>query len=253
MEKITSRSNGLLVHMKKLAASAAYRREQGVYLCDSPKLLAEALKWHAPVREIAVTADVPLPPLPETVRAVEIPEDVMSSISPMKSPQGALFTVTLPETAVPEALPGSRYMVLDGVQDPGNVGTLWRTADAFGADGMILLPGCADPWSPKTLRATMGACFRLPVWEGALGDLVPKLAQAGLPLYATALREDTVDLREMDLRRCAVAIGSEGRGVSQAVLEASAKTVKIPMAEQCESLNAAIAGAVVLWQMGFGR
>ena len=72
MEKITSRSNGLLVHMKKLAASAAYRREQGVYLCDSPKLLAEALKWHAPVREIAVTADVPLPPLPETVRAVEI-------------------------------------------------------------------------------------------------------------------------------------------------------------------------------------
>lgn len=96
MEKITSRSNGLLVHMKKLAASAAYRREQGVYLCDSPKLLAEALKWHAPVREIAVTADVPLPPLPETVRAVEIPEDVMSSISPMKSPQGALFTVTLP-------------------------------------------------------------------------------------------------------------------------------------------------------------
>lgn len=253
MEKITSRSNGLLVHMKKLAASAAYRREQGVYLCDSPKLLAEALKWHAPVREIAVTVDVPLPPLPETVRVVEIPEDVMSSISPMKSPQGALFTVTLPETAVPEALPGSRYMVLDGVQDPGNVGTLWRTADAFGADGMILLPGCADPWSPKTLRATMGACFRLPVWEGELGDLVPKLAQAGLPLYATALREDTVDLREMALRRCAVAIGSEGRGVSQAVLDASAKTVKIPMAEQCESLNAAIAGAVVLWQMGFGR
>ena len=143
--------------------------------------------------------------------------------------------------------------MLDGVQDPGTVGTLWRTADAFGADGMILLPGCADPWSPKTLRATMGACFRLPVWEGALGDLVPKLAQAGLPLYATALREDTVDLREMALRRCAVAIGSEGRGVSQAVLDASAKTVKIPMAEQCESLNAAIAGAVVLWQMGFGR
>ena len=79
MEKITSRSNGLLVHMKKLAASAAYRREQGVYLCDSPKLLAEALKWHAPVREIAVTAGVPLPPLPETVRAVEIPEDVIGA------------------------------------------------------------------------------------------------------------------------------------------------------------------------------
>ena len=164
MEKITSRSNGLLVHMKKLAASAAYRREQGVYLCDSPKLLAEALKWHAPVREIAVTADVPLPPLPETVRAVEIPEDVMSSISPMKSPQGALFTVTLPETAVPEALPGSRYMVLDGVQDPGNVGTILRTLDAFDFDGLLLLEGCADPWSVKTVRSSMGAVFRRPVW-----------------------------------------------------------------------------------------
>ena len=147
MEKITSRSNGLLVHMKKLAASAAYRREQGVYLCDSPKLLAEALKWHAPVREIAVTVGVPLPPLPETVRAVEIPEDVMSSISPMKSPQGALFTVTLPETAVPEALPGSRYMVLDGVQDPGNVA-----------------PSCGR-WMPLTLTAC--CCWRAAPTRGA--------------------------------------------------------------------------------------
>ena len=249
MEKITSRSNGLLVHMKKLAASAAYRREQGVYLCDSPKLLAEALKWHAPVREIAVTADVPLPPLPETVRAVEIPEDVMSSISPMKSPQGALFTVTLPETAVPEALPGSRYMVLDGVQDPGNVGTLWRTADAFGADGMILLPGCADPWSPKTLRATMGACFRLPVWEADLHTLQARLDEGGVPLYATALREDTEDLRAQDLRRCAVVIGSEGRGVSEETLALCGKTLKIPMRTRCESLNAAVAAAVVLWEM----
>ena len=182
-----------------------------------------------------------------------MPGDLLAALAPTQTPQGVLFLCQLPERALPEKLEGQRYLVLDGVQDPGNVGTLWRTADAFGADGMILLPGCADPWSPKTLRATMGACFRLPVWEGELGDLVPKLARAGLPLYATALREDTVDLREMDLRRCAIAIGSEGRGVSQAVLEASAKTVKIPMAEQCESLNAAIAGAVVLWQMGFGR
>ena len=191
--------------------------------------------------------------IPDGVRQVEVPGDLLAALAPTQTPQGVLFLCQLPERALPEKLEGQRYLVLDGVQDPGNVGTLWRTADAFGADGMILLPGCADPWSPKTLRATMGACFRLPVWEGELDDLVPKLAQAGLPLYATALREDTVDLREMDLCRCAIAIGSEGRGVSQAVLEASAKTVKIPMSEQCESLNAAIAGAVVLWQMGFGR
>lgn len=253
VETITSRQNPLMTHLRKLASSRSYRKKSGEYLCDGTKLLDEALKWGAPVQTAVFSDGVDIPALPDTVRAVRVSGDLMRSVSPMETPQGALFTVALPETKLPETLAGKHYLVLDGVQDPGNVGTLWRTADAFGADGMILLPGCADPWSPKTLRATMGACFRLPVWEGALDDLAPKLAQAGLPLYATALREDTVDLREMDLRRCAIAIGSEGRGVSQAVLDASAKTVKIPMAEQCESLNAAIAGAVVLWQMGFGR
>ena len=253
VETITSRQNPLMTHLRKLASSRSYRKKSGEYLCDGTKLLDEALKWGAPVQTAVFSDGVEIPTLPDTVRAVRVSEDLMRSVSPMETPQGVLFTVALPETKLPETLAGKHYLVLDGVQDPGNVGTLWRTADAFGADGMILLPGCADPWSPKTLRATMGACFRLPVWEGVLDDLVPKLAQAGLPLYATALREDTVDLREMDLRRCAIAIGSEGRGVSQAVLDASAKTVKIPMAEQCESLNAAIAGAVVLWQMGFGR
>lgn len=249
MEKITSRSNGLLVHMKKLAASAAYRREQGVYLCDSPKLLAEALKWHAPVREIAVTADVPLPPLPETVRAVEIPEDVMSSISPMKSPQGALFTVTLPETAVPEALPGSRYMVLDGVQDPGNVGTILRTADAFDCDGVFLVNACADPYSPKTARATMGAVFRRDVYQCTADELCALLQKCGLPLYGTALRNDTVSLRDAELSRAAVAVGSEGRGLSAEILSKCEKTIKIPMSPRCESLNAAVAASVVLWEM----
>lgn len=254
MERISSRKNSLCLRLRRLAADGKYRRETGCFLCDSPKLTAEALRWAADTVELVAAAPGLLPPdLPPGVRAVELTEDVMESVAPSKTPQGVLAVCRMRPAALPERLEGKRYVVLDGVQDPGNVGTLWRTADAFGADGMILLPGCADPWSPKTLRATMGACFRLPVWEGALDDLMPKLAQAGLPLYATALREDTVDLREMDLRRCAIAIGSEGRGVSQAVLEVSAKTVKIPMAEQCESLNAAIAGAVVLWQMGFGR
>ena len=118
--------------------------------------------------------------------------------------------------------------------------------------GMFLLPGCAEPFAPKTVRATMGACFRLPVWEGKLEDLLPRLARAGLPLYATALGEDTQDIRTLPLGRAAVVIGSEGRGVSPAVLAASEKTLQIPMTERCESLNAAAAGTVVLWQMGFG-
>ena len=250
MEKITSRSNGLLVHMKKLAASAAYRREQGVYLCDSPKLLAEALKWHAPVREIAVTVDVPLPPLPETVRVVEIPEDVMSSISPMKSPQGALFTVTLPETAVPEALPGSRYMVLDGVQDPGNVGTIIRTADAAGLNGVLLSNQCADVFSPKVLRATMGSIFRmnLRTTDDLPGELT-KLREKGYSILSSQLDGTPFYERQDVAERFALIIGNEGNGVSEQVQQTATHRVRLPMRGGAESLNAAIAAAIMMYEL----
>ena len=174
----------------------------------------------------------------------------MASISPVKTPQGVLFTCRLPQAPLPRTLTGRRYVLLDGVQDPGNVGTVWRTADAFGAAGLFLLPGCAEPFAPKTVRATMGACFRLPVYETAADGLAPWLGEQGLPLYATALREDTVDLRQADLSRCAVVIGSEGRGISDGLLSQCEKTLKIPMRARCESLNAAAAATVVLWEMG---
>lgn len=183
------------------------------------------------------------------VRLATVPGDVMASISPMESPQGALFLCKQPENALPDRLEGNRYLILDGLQDPGNVGTIWRTADAFGADGLILVNGCADPWNPKTVRATMGACFRLPVLELAAGDLPALLERSALPLYATALREDTVDIKTTDLKRSAVVIGSEGHGVSQELLALSRRTLKIPMRARCESLNAAAAAAVVLWEM----
>ena len=190
-----------------------------------------------------------LPELPSAVRRVEVPADLLRSLSTTETPQGVLFLCRTPDLALPERLTGGRYMVLDGVQDPGNLGTVWRTADAFGADGLVLVHSCADPWSPKTVRATMGACFRLPVWEADLHTLQARLDEGGVPLYATALREDTEDLRAQDLRRCAVVIGSEGRGVSEETLALCGKTLKIPMRTRCESLNAAVAAAVVLWEM----
>ena len=241
-----------MTQIRRLTASRSHRREQGLFLGDGVKLLEEALKWHAPLDTVMLTEGVDIPDLPDGVRLVQVPRDVMASLSPMESPPGALCLCRTGETAPPERLPGERSLVLDGVQDPGNVGTVWRTADAFGAAGLFLLPGCAEPFAPKTVRATMGACFRLPVGEGKLEDLLPRLARAGLPLYATALGEDTQDIRTLPLGRAAVVIGSEGRGVSPAVLAASEKTLQIPMTERCESLNAAAAGTVVLWQMGFG-
>ena len=253
METITSRTNPLITHIRKLTADRKLRRQEGVMVCEGPKMLAEALRWGARLETVVWQAGTKTHlALPAGVRQVAVPGDLLRSVAPTQTPQQVLFLCALPDHTLPETLAGRRYLVLDGLQDPGNVGTLWRTADAFGADGLILLPGCADPWNPKTLRATMGACFRLPVWEGELTELLPRLKQAGLPLYATALREDTVDVREIALDRAAVVIGSEGRGVSREVLAASERTVKIPMTDRCESLNAAAAGAVLLWQMGFG-
>jgi TrmH family RNA methyltransferase len=143
--------------------------------------------------------------------------------------------------------------VLDGVQDPGNVGTILRTADAFSLDGLFLVNACADLYSPKTVRASMGAVFRCPVWSCGAEELGGLLAQSGIPLYGAALRCDTEDVRSVDFSRAAVAIGSEGQGLSRELLSLCSRTVRIPMNSRCESLNAAAAAAVILWEMARNR
>lgn len=249
MERITSRQNPLVARLRKLGNDKKTRRQEGVFLCEGHKLVEEALRWNAVVETLVVAEGIEPPrKLPEGVRLVEMPADVLKSVSTVDTPQGMLAVCRTPDLTPPKTLTPGLYLVLDGVQDPGNVGTVWRTADAFGAEGVFLLPGCAEPFSPKTVRSTMGACFRLPVWETGLEELTVLLKTAELPLYATALREDTADLRAADLSRAAVVIGSEGRGVSQAVLDVCALTLKIPMRDRCESLNAAVAASVALWE-----
>lgn len=255
-ETITSRTNPLCTHFRKLASSRAYREETGEFLCDGSKLLGEAKLWGGAICTVVYTEGMDLSPFSnskddENVRMVQVPESVMRSVSPMETPQGVLFSCRWrPESLrPPESLEPGRYLVLDGVQDPGNVGTILRTADAFDCGPAFLLPGCADLYNPKTLRAGMGVQFRRSIYQCTLEELTTLLRKAEIPLYATALREDTADVREVDLRNCAVVIGSEGRGVSQEVLALCQKTVKIPMSGRCESLNAAVAASVVLWEM----
>ena len=251
MEIITSRNNRLIKHIRKLTSDREYRRSSGLFFGEGPKLLAEALKAGTAIEAVVTARGVDLPGL-DGLRRAEVPADLLDSLCDTKTPQGVLFLAKMPGLAPPERLTGDRWLILDGLQDPGNVGTIWRTADGLGADGLVLVNHCADPFSPKTVRATMGACFRLPVYEAEAEALPGLLERSGLPLYATALREDTADIRTAQLSRCAVVIGSEGRGVSQELLELSKKTVKIPMRERCESLNAAVAAAVILWEMGRG-
>jgi len=237
----------LISRLRKLGTDRKFRRAEGVFLCEGPKMLAEALRWGSEVETVLFAEGVSLPELPAQVRIVEVPEGLLRSVALTETPQGMVFLCKGKSLALPEKLEGERWLVLDGLQDPGNVGTIWRTADAFGASGLILCDSC-DPWNPKVVRATMGAVFRLNVYEGSMDDAAALLERSGLPLYATALREDTLDAREVDLRRSAVIIGSEGRGVSRRALELCRATVKIPMTERCESLNAAMAAAVVLWE-----
>ena len=258
-ERITSRANPVCTHFRKLASSRSCRQEAGEFLCDSPKLLEEALLWGADILTVLYTEGARLPAALDTAgaRLAEVSESVMRSVSPMETPQGAVFSCRSPGCAPPERLgPGAggrlRFLVLDGVQDPGNVGTILRTADAFGAR-VIVLPGCADLHNPKTLRAGMGVHFRTEIYRCTLEELTALLKEAGLPLYGAALREDTADVREVDLRRCAMAVGSEGRGLSAAVLAACDKTVRIPMDPRCESLNAASAASVLLWEAARGE
>lgn len=250
MNILTSRQNPLCAHLRKLSAQGRYRRETGEYLADGRKLWDEAVKWKAPIKRLITTPETQVE-LPSGVEHTVVSPQLMEYLSPMESPQGFLFTLSIPPAERPR-LEGERYLVLDGLQDPGNVGTIWRTADALGADGLLLLNHCADPYGPKTVRAAMGASFRLPAWEVTLEELQALLAQRDLPLYAAALAEDCRDVRRTDLGRCAMVVGNEGHGVSAEVLAACQGTVIIPMRSRCESLNAATAAAILLWEMGRG-
>lgn len=252
MQTITSRQNPLFQTIRKLNSSASFRRQKGLFVGEGAKLLDEAVRWAAVLDTAVKTPEFDLP-APLDCRVVETPADVLRSLCDTETPQGVLFTCRLPDTALPDKLSPGRYLVLDGVQDPGNLGTVWRTADALGAAGVLLTGSCAAPFSPKAVRATMGACFRLPIWRGEAKAVAELLKKSGLPLYATALREDTEDVRHADLSQAAVVIGSEGRGVSEELLSLAEKTLKIPMEAKCESLNAAVAAAVVLWEGYRGR
>lgn len=247
MEVITSRQNSLLTKLVKLQNSKKFRQSEGLFVGDGTKLLAEAVRW-APeqLEAVILREDVKCPELPEHVRRVQVSRQLMEQISQMEAPEGTIFISRIPAEKAPEVCPGC--LVLDGIQDPGNVGTILRTADALDVP-VLLTEGCCDPYNPKTVRATMGAVFRTPPGTILREELVKTCREKQIPLLATALSEQAQDLRQRDLTRAAVIIGSEGKGVSRALLEASDGQIIIPMHPRCESLNAAIASAVVLWQM----
>lgn len=247
MEKITSRKNRIICHLRSVASDADYRKKCSEFVCNGEKTLREALAsgaeiscvlWKDKTSDITLSGEIP---------QYLAPADLFEYASPLKSSPGPVFTVKMPVSGEPYE--PRRIIVLENLQDPGNVGTVLRTADAFGIDAVILVGACADVYNPKTVRASMGAIFRQRVLSMSIDELSAYTKQHGLPLYGAALSEAARDIRRTDLKKAAVAVGSEGRGLSDELLSVCGGEIIIPMDPCAESLNAAVAASVIMWEM----
>lgn len=247
MTEISSRKNEYIRHLRQLSSERSYRAERGEYLCDGLKLLEEAVQFGARVSSV-LWKDMPrsVPGLDCAAQYIA-PAELFDYVSPMKNSPGPLFSAAIPEWDETSAI--GRAIVLENVQDPGNVGTVIRTANAFGIDAVILTGDCADLYNPKTVRSTMGAIFRQRVIGCTMEELMSILTRNSLPLYGAALTDKAVSILDVDVKAAAVAVGSEGRGLSEKLLGLCDKPIIIPMQPDSESLNAAVAASVIMWEM----
>ena len=251
-EKITSRDNAKIKYACRLSSSAAFRRSEGCFLAEGRKLCPELCRG-AELETLFYTgaAAEKCPELLTLSGEHYLVEDhVADKLADVGTHQGVFGVFRTPVHTLDEVRPGGRYLALERVQDPGNVGTLLRSAAAFGFDGVLLSDGCASPFAPKTLRASMGAAVRVPVIEaGALPEAIAALREKGIICLAAALYQSQ-PLSAAASRYpggVCVVIGSEGQGLTDAAIAACDGTVRIPMTDRVESLNAGIAGSILLW------
>ena len=261
MLTITSRENKLIKHMAKLSQNRRYRYSSGEFVTEGDKLSWEAAQSLGKPLQLLVTQQAlnkggaALEFLMDKMQeqAVLIPEEISEKLTAAQTPQGVFCLWQMPENMPKmQDISKGKYLVLDGLQDPGNVGTIIRSCEAFGLDGVILSASCPDLYSPKVLRSTMGGIFRLPVYVcDNLVQAVLQLREKGFQVYATALSEDSRDITQIEWSdKAAVVIGNEGNGVSREILESCEQpSVIIKMNGNAESLNAGVASAIVAWEM----
>lgn len=254
MKRIESRDNPLVKRVRALAGAARDCRKFGQTLLDGQHLLAEAISRRWPLQavlfsdhglrkaEIAALAAA----LDGVTACASLPDALFAQLSPVDAPLGVLALIDLPQPAMPPQLDDS-VLVLDGVQDPGNLGSILRTAAAAGLDEVLLGAGCAQAWSPRVLRAGMGAHFALRIHERV--ELPAALDGFAGPVLATVPGADAGNLYELDLARpLAWLFGGEGQGLSPALLARADQRVRIPLAAGVESLNVGAAAAVCLFE-----
>lgn len=261
-EYISSRSNPKVVAFSKLS-DKKYRDEQGLYLAEGVKLAAEALKYADVDRIIVSTSAVELNDKAIEVITLADEKDVdiivmsdsaFEKISTEKSPQGIIAVVKYNVDAASQSdfkvwQEDKRLIFLDGIRDPGNLGTIIRSAEALGITGVIL-HDCADLYNGKTIRGAMGSVFRMPVYVSRNGvETVQSLKQSGRRVLGAALGEHNLILGQYDAlySDCPV-IGNEGHGISADILRECDACLMIPMAGKTESLNAAQAATCILWE-----
>jgi len=233
--------------MKKLGINRSYRDCCGEFLCDGLKLLEDAVRSGAEITAVLTAASLPFSQHGDTV-VYQTEQELIESISPLSNAQEVLFSCRTPAKKELREISGL-YILLDGVQDPGNVGAIIRTANAFNTGGVILTGDCADPYNPKSVRASMGAIFRQSIFELSIQE-ISLLKDKGAGIIGAAKRETAIDIRKLNPGDAIIAIGNEGRGLSDAVTVLCDGFVMIPINPECESLNAAVAAAVIMWEAG---
>lgn len=239
---LESRSNPVVKATRALLNAKA-RHESGLHLIEGDKLVLDAIASGAGVETLLIEQGHPFDaPAGQNVYAVT--RSVLESVCDSRTPQGVAAVVRTPDQTVPDRLDGALLVLLDGVQDPANVGAIIRSADAFGASGVLLSPACADAYAPKALRAAMGSTYHLPIWRGDLLMALETLASDGFtPICGHLKGVETVPKHS---GRVALVIGSEGSGVSDAVADRCRK-MRLSMYGKAESLNASVAAGILLY------
>lgn len=254
---ITGKDNPLIKEAVTLRMGK-YRRRTGLFMVEGEKMVIEAVENGARIVHI-IAAESYLNEIPSYLDRVDdlvrpVSDRVYRQFSGQKTPAGISAVCRMPENRL-DLTKCKRLIILDGVQDPGNVGTIHRICDAAGFDGMVCLTGCADPYGPKTVQASMGAVFRVPVVSAGDGEndqaLMHRIQDTGFFLAAGLLDEDALDALSWspDEKKWALVIGNESKGVSDWLAVLADVKLYIPMRGGAESLNAAVAAGILAYRM----
>lgn len=252
---ITSKDNDLVKHIRKLKEKK-HRDEFGEFIIEGAKMINEAIQEKVKIKYIVICDDcktensLSKDELYEIAKfeCVYVSEKIFNLISEVSTPQGIMAIVEKPvknENKIDYR--SNLFLILDNIQDPGNMGTILRTADSLNMKQIIVSPGTADCYNSKVVRSTMGAIFRVNVIERDLEKVIKEMQKHKITVYATDLKTDKT-IYDIDYSKSAVIIGNEAKGVSQRVLELADQRIKIPMPGKTESLNAAVATSVILYE-----